>query len=69
MTFFGIALYLILSVFISWSVRCIRGKSLDDLFADHHRNHHRVQQVIEKYPTGGTWAQHRSWMEEVQRDQ
>ena len=68
MTFFGIALYLILSVLISWFARRARGKSLDDLFADHHRDHHRVQRVIEKYPTGGTWAQYRGWMEEVQRD-
>lgn len=68
MAVFGIALYLILAVLIAWFARRARGKSLDDLFADHHLDHHRVQRVIENHPTGGTWAQHRGWMEEVQRD-
>ncbi len=64
MVLFGASLYLILFIFVLYFVRCARGKSLDDLFAAHDRAHHRVQQIIEKHPTGGTWAQYLGWTKE-----
>ena len=68
MMLFGAGLYLIFLVLILWFVKCARGKSLGDLFEENDHHHHEVLRVIEKYPRGGTWSQHRTWMEEDVND-
>lgn len=40
----------------------MRGKSLDDLFAEAGAEHHRVHDVLTRHPKGGTWRAHRQRM-------
>lgn len=63
MIYGGLILYglLLLILLLFW--RKTRGLSSDDLLAQSARDHHRVQGVIVKHPRGGSWKEHRKWME------
>ncbi len=38
-------------------------RNLEALFEESHRHHTRVLGVIWKHPRGGSWRQHRQWMD------
>lgn len=63
----GWMLYIVLAVLLFFTFPHFRGKSLEDLFAASHARHHQVHAVAAKHAHGGTWAQHRAWMEEAAR--
>ena len=44
--------------------RRLYGKSLQELFDESDREHHRVQAVIARHPHGGTWHQFSRWLAE-----
>lgn len=43
--------------------RKVGGRKMEALFAESHRHHYRVLGVISKNPLGGSWRQHRQWMD------
>lgn len=65
MIYASVALYglLVLIVFLFW--RKTRGLSFDGLLERSAHEHHDVKTVTVKHPRGGTWRQHRQWMEQA----
>ena len=61
----GLALYLILLALALMFWRHRRRRSLDDLLESNEHAHHHVHRVIAGHPLGGTWKQHKTWMEEA----
>ena len=39
-----------------------RGMSFDDLLNQSAREHHEVMQVTARHPHGGSWRQHKQWI-------
>lgn len=63
----GWILYLLLAglMFIFW--RKGGGRKMQELLEDSAHHHHRILDVIARHPEGGSWKQHRQWMEKKKK--
>lgn len=64
---FGWILYLLLAALLYLFWFKTRGKSFDDLLNQSAREHHEVMEVTARHPHGGTWRQHKQWMERKEK--
>jgi len=59
----GWILYVLFAGLIIVFWRKTGGRKMEALFEESHRHHTRVLGVISKHPRGGSWRQHRQWMD------
>ncbi len=60
----GMFLYVMFVVIAVMFWRATRGPSFEDLFERATHVHHHVHRVVAKHPTGGSWPDHKRWMQE-----
>lgn len=57
-------LLVLLVAILALMVPRMRGRSMDQLFAEREREHHHVHAVLARHPHGGDWRAFSRWMEE-----
>ena len=63
---FGWILYLLLAALLYLFWIKTRGMSFEDLLNQSAHEHHEVMKITTRHPHGGTWRQHKQWMQQEQ---
>ena len=62
----GWVLYVLFAGLMIVFWRLAGARKMEALFEESHRHHTRVLGVIGKHPRGGSWRQHRQWMDKTE---